>query len=857
MFKITIKSLLGHKVRVVITALAVVVGVSFMAGTFVLTDTITSNFNSLFSSVNKGVDAVVRKPEAFSVSAQEGPGSGTVDERGEVPLSLVDQVAKVPGVAAAEANVFGRAFPIGSEGKTINPTSGAPQFGGNWIVDQTLTPYTLRAGRPPQGPGEVVIDRGTAKRADVKVGNRLRVQALGPAFTARVVGIASFGKSDNFAGASFVLMDTVDASRAFGTAGKATNVMVHGDAGLSQQQLVARLRTAFPRLEAITGAKYIKEQQDSVQKGFSAFSTILSGFAVVSLIAGAFLIYNIFGIIVAQRTRELALLRALGASRKQVTRSVLLEALATGLIASFVGLLAGIGLAQLLTIVLAAVGLDLPSKVVDVAPRTIIVSVLAGTVVTTLSALIPARRASRVPPIAAIRDVAIESAGTSKVRLGIGSALAVLGALSLVSGANSQKFQPVLTGVVLLFAGVVVLGPRLAPILTRGLGAWLPSVKGLTGRLARENAMRSPKRTASTATSLILAITLVGTLTIFLTSFTATINAAVTKGFKGDFQISAGGFTGLSPTLASTVRDLPQVDAVAGLSAGTAALDGDGINVWGTDGPDLAKLLDIKVDKGSLDQLTGADTMALDSDTAAKKRLPVGSSVLLSFADGQRQRFKVVATYAQGGQIGQGASSNYLLPRAAFTKFEPAASQSDLRVLVKGKGGVSDGELRAVLDKVSDDYPTAKVQSLAEIKETQTSQIRAGLAFFLVLMAFSVIVGFFGIAVTLALAVIERTRELGLLRAVGMDRRRMRSMVRWEAVLIALLGTFIGLVLGVAGGAALAATLGREIDTARVSVPVGLLVVFALFAALFGIVAAIYPAYRASKLDVLRAITVE
>lgn len=858
MFKATIKNLLGHKLRVAITALAIIAGVSFMSGTFVLTDTVTATFDDLFADVNQGVDAVVRQQSAYEVD--QGPGGPGGEQRDDLPIELVDTIAAQPDVAAAEASVQGLAIAIGKDGKPINPVNGAPQFGGNWQTVAAMTPYALAEGAAPVGATQAVVDRGTAERGELAVGDPFRVQTANATLDLTVSGIATVGGKDNFAGASFVLMETAAATEAFGQPGKTAAIIVEARDGVSQDQLADSLAGALPvGVEAITGEDFTAEQQDIVQSQLSTFSTVLNGFAGVALVAGAFLIYNIFGIVVAQRTKELALLRALGASRVQVRTSVLIEAFVTGLVASLLGLLAGIGLAIGLTALLNAIGLDTSGTAPVVAPRTVVVSLIVGLVITMLSALLPAWRASRVSPMAAIRDVAVDDSGRSLGRVVIGTVLTVLGSLALLGGSSGQRIAPILIGVVLLFGAVVVLGPRLAPAVTRVLGAWLPRVRGLVGRLARDNAVRNPKRTASTATALVLALTLVGILTIFTSSFTATINAAVVEGFKGDYQIDSGGFGvgGLSPQLAASAKALPEVEAVAGLQIGTASLIGDGITIWGTDGPDLPEVLDIGVNRGSLDELVGTDTIAVSSGTLEFFDLQLGSNLTLGFPSGQTHPFRIVATYTEAGLLGQGAEAQYLISREAFAAFEPAIARSDLRVMVKGAPGVDKAALRSAIEGLLDDYPTAKVRSLDEIQEAQTAQINQVLSFVLVLLALSVFIGFLGIAITLALSVIERTRELGLLRALGMDRRAMKSMVRWEAVLIALLGTTLGLGLGVLGGVALSITAVGDLDTATISIPVVRLLMFAVAAALFGVVAAIFPARRAAKLDVLRAISVE
>jgi putative ABC transport system permease protein len=859
MVKVALKNILGHKVRVLLTALAVIAGVAFMAGTFVLTDTIKKGFDNLFQDANQGVDAVVRQKAAFDLGNGASFSGG---QRDEVPLDLLPKIEAVDGVQSADASVQGFAFIINAKGKPLTNPGGAPQFGSNWPSSEDMNPYELVAGKPPAGPREAVIDKGSADKGHFGVGDTFRVQTQLGTLSLKVAGIATFSGSDNQLGASYVLMDLESAARSFGQEGKASQLLAHAEPGVSQEQLVRNIGAVLPKgIEAITGSSSTQEAQDDLEQGISQFNVILGVFALVSLVAGAFLIYNIFGIVVAQRTRELAMLRALGASRRQIRWAVLIEAIVTGLVASVAGLFAGIGLALLLIAALAAIGLDLPSIVPVIAVRTVIVSVVVGLVVTVVSAFFPAWRASRVAPMAAIRDVAFETGGRSKVRWIIGGAFLVLGALSLISGAAASTGPRVLLGVVGLFIGVVIVGPRIAAPITRAIGAWIPKVRGLTGKMARENAMRNPKRTSATSAAIVLTLMLISVITIFFFSFTASINAAVVKGLKADLEVDSQsfGFGGLSPTLAERLGALPEVAHVASVRQGFALTPGstEGTTVWGTNGPEFAKLLDIGVQKGSMADLTGNDTVALSVDEAKSQHKPVGSSVTLRFPNGQSKPFRVVATYADDGLIGQGSAADYLLSIGAFEANQPNQQQTDQRVMVKAADGVSLEQLRPAVEKVADAYPTAKVQDVDQIQKSQTKFFTQILSFVLVLLALSVLIGFLGIAITLALSVLERTRELGLLRAVGMNRSQVRSMVRWESVLIAMLGTFLGIALGIVGGSALSLTLREDIDTARIDLPIAWLVAFCLVSALFGVLAAIFPAWRASRLDVLDAVTTE
>jgi putative ABC transport system permease protein len=510
---------------------------------------------------------------------------------------------------------------------------------------------------------------------------------------------------------------------------------------------------------------------------------------------------------------------------------------------------------------LKAIGLDLPSTVPVVKPRTVILSLTVGLIVTMVSAFLPSWRASRVLPMAAIREVALETGKRSPVRWIIGGIFLVAGAFGVGAGAAGNTGTSILLGITSLFIGVVIVGPRIAGPLTSAIGFPVPKVAGLTGRMARDNATRNPRRTSATAAAIVLTLMLVSVITIFFSSFTASINAAVVKGLKADLEVASQsfGFGGLSPELAAQLRELPEVSQVAGLRQGYAQPPGSskGTTVWGTDGPAFEQLLDLGVETGSMADLTGDDTVALSADEARSEKAPVGSEVALKFPNGQTQSLRVVATYSEDGLIGQGAPADYLLSLGAYEADMPAQLQTDQRVLVKGAEGVSATQLRTAVDRVADAYPTSTVQDVEEIQDTQTEQLTIALSFVLVLLALSVLIGFLGIAITLALSVIERTRELGLLRAVGMNRTQVWSMVSLESLLIAFLGTFLGIVLGLVGGVALSLTFRADMDTAKVDIPYLWLIAFCVMSAVFGLFASIFPAWRASRLNVLDAVSHE
>ena len=504
MIRVTLRGLFAHKGRLLTTTLAVMLGVAFTAGTLILTDTVGKTFDDLFADVNAGTDAVVRN--ADTVESDFGG-----DQRGTVPADLVETVGAVDGVADVEGFVGGFAQFVDADGEAVgNPGQGAPTFGFNWSTVEELNPYELVEGRAPEGPGEVVSDKGTAADADFTVGDTVEVLTQQGPQQLELVGIATFGDADRPGGASVALFETEVAQQLIGQPGQFSEIAAVADDGVSQTELTARIAEVLPDgLEVITGEADTKEQQDAIAEGLSFFNTFLLIFAFVALFVGCFIIYNTFSIIIAQRTRELALLRALGAGRRQVLGSVLLEALIVGLVAGGIGLAFGVVLAAGLKALLAGFGIDIPAGPTVVTARTVVFALVAGIGVTTVSAIFPAWRAARVPPLAALRDVALDTSGRSRVRLIAGILIVVGGIASLFRGLfgdSGSALANVGLGAIAVFLGVAVLGPVIARPVSRFLGSPLPRLRGMTGTLARENAVRNPKRTATTAAALMIGV---------------------------------------------------------------------------------------------------------------------------------------------------------------------------------------------------------------------------------------------------------------------------------------------------------------------------------------------------------------
>lgn len=845
MLRATLKSLLARKRRLFTTSLAVLLGVAFMSGTFVLTDTLNKTFDDLFADVNEGVDAYVRGVAAFD--------SDFGAQRPRVDASLVATVEDIDGVAAASGGIQGYTQLIGPDGEAVgDPGAGAPTFGGNWVDVDALEPFEIVDGVAPGADDEVVIDKASADTTGYVPGDEAQVLTPVGVRDVTVSGVARFGETDSPAGASYVLFTTAAAQELLAEPGQFDSIAVVADEGVGEEEITARIAEVLPAgAEVLTGAEITAEDQSNIKAGLSFFSTFLLVFAAVALFVGSFIIYNTFSIVVAQRSREMALLRAIGASRRQVLASVLLEAVIVGVIASVVGLFAGIGVAAGLKALLAGFGIDIPAGGIVLLPRTVVVAVLVGLGVSVASAVLPARRASKVAPIAALRDVAFDRSGSSKLRLVAGVVVTAVGVAAMAAGlVGSAGIASVGLGVAVVFIGVAVLGPILAGPIARLVGAPLPRLKGMPGTLARENALRNPKRTSATAAALMIGVGLVGFITIFASSTKASIDEVLADTFTGDIVVDSGsfGFGGLPPELATRLSELPEVDAASGIRFTPAQIDGSVVSLFSADPRAIDRIVDVGVVAGDLADLDDRGIAVLESE-ADERGLAVGDTVPVVFGQTGEQDLQVRAIYTEQQLAGAWFVG---LPVIAAN----VADQVDLQVYVKLADGVSIAEARPAIAAVTSQYPTADVLDEQEYIADQSGQIDQLLNLIYVLLALAVLIALMGIANTLALSIFERTRELGLLRAVGMTRRQLRATVRWESVIIALLGTVLGLAIGLFFGWAMVQALADEGFTAFV-VPVGQLAVIAVIAALAGVAAAILPARRAARMDVLGAIASE
>jgi putative ABC transport system permease protein len=847
MGKATLKGLLAHKFRLAATALAIVLGVSFVAGTYVLTDTINATFTNLFDEVTQGIDVAVRSRDVFT--GQMG------EVRDPIPEEVLNEVKAVDGVKVAEGSVTGFAQFVDKDGKPVT-TGGAPTLGVSISSAPELQAgTTVRSGRLPSGPDEMVVDAQTADKHGFAVGDRVKVLLQGPARTFTVSGIIGFGEAGNLGGATLAGFTLPTAQEVLNREGRFDEIDVVAAEGTTPEQLRDRVRAVLdPRYEVLTGEELSAAQAAAINDTIGRFlSTALLSFAFVALLVGAFLIFNTFTIIVAQRTRELALLRCLGASRRQVLTSVLLESLIVAVIASLVGLGLGVlianGLKALLTGIL---NYDLPTTGTVFLWRTVIVSLAVGIVVTVLAALLPARKATRVPPVAALQpETAFAPTHFRKRRIVLGVLVTLVGIALLLAGLfqnEGNRLVNVGSGAVIVFFGVAILSPLIARPLARLIGWPFAKAFRLPGTLARENAMRNPRRTASTAAALMIGLALVTFVSIFAASIKASTAETLDRTIAADYILMNDSFTPFSPDLAARLADQPELAAVVGVRLGAFKLNGATKQLIGIDPAAYDRVVKTEVLSGSIADLQSGG-LAVKEDVAEANGWTVGERVALQFPRGGTQQVTVKAIYKDNSVNG-----DYLLSLADYERFY--ADQADSQILVQAAPGTTPAASRAAIDRVLVDFPNVTVRDQAEYKAETARQIDQVVNLFYALLALAVVIALFGIVNTLGLSIFERIRELGLLRAIGATRRQVRSMIRWEAVIIAVLGAVLGLAVGVFFGWTIVRAL-RSVGITEFAVPGGQLVIFVVFAALAGILAAVLPGRRAARIDVLRAITTE
>lgn len=886
MGKVTLKNLFGRKFRLVLTSLAVVMGVAFMAGTFVLTDTLGNVFDDLFADTTKGVDAVARAKEPF-----EAQGQNPVDTRPPVPEALDAAVRDIPGVELAQGNVFQYALVLDKEGEAIQ--NQAPTFGTGWYRGPSVSQaFEFVRGDGPERRGQVALDRKTADDGGFRLGDEVTISfaSVEPQqFT--LSGVFEFGgKEDGLAGATLAAFTPARAQEVMDRADEWDSVDVRADDGVSQPEVRDAIRERLPEivrtlgaegistpaLQVITGDKLATEQATDLKDQLSFFNIFLLVFAIISLFVGAFIIYNTFSITVAQRTRELGLMRALGASGRQVVGSVALEALVVGLLSSILGLLLGIAIVKPLEGLLSAFGVDLPTGPMQILPRTIIVSIVVGTLVTFVSAIAPARRAARVPPIAALRDQAV-GPSSGRRRYVWGGILTTVGVVLLAYGLFAAGDQaPLVVGVAaaLVFIGVAMLSPVLARPAAKVLTWPAERMHSVTGVLAQQNAMRNPRRTASTAAALMIGLALVSVIAIVGESAKATFAAAIDDQTKTDFVLSPTNFAPFSSEAATEVRtrfeeDFRDPGAVVEWRGGTVEINGSPDEILGITA-NFRKVSDVPM-RGRFDRAAfNAGGVVLSKDAASERacaesaddlagaKVPcrTGTFLPVRFPTAERaEAVPVAGVYTDDKAIG--SNTDYLLGFDPDTDLweQRFTSTLDVFAFVKKPADASTREAGAIVRDAAKNVGGVEAENKSEFKDRQLAQFNQILGLVYVLLLFAVIIALIGIVNTLALSIYERTREIGLLRAVGMSRVQLRRMVRTEAVVVAVFGSLLGLVIGVIFGAAIVQAL--ESEGIVFTLPVAQLAIFVVLAAIAGLFAGSPPARRAARLDVLQAVNAD
>ncbi len=843
MLRVALKGMWAHKRRLLRTCSAVLLGVAFLAGTLVLGDTMRAGFAQVFADAYSKTNVVVQGTDSV----------GENQERRLVPESVLGDIEKLDTVAVAIPSIDGAAQVVGKDGEVVGG-QGPPTLGGVWVADDPTNPFEIVDGRAPESDDEVVIDRGTAKAGKLKVGESTTIRTPTPV-TVTVVGIAAFGEQDSIGGAGFTGFTPAAArEHLLGGASGYSGISVKAADGVSDDELARSIRPLLPEgFSAKTAAQMQAEAEEAIGDAFlNAFQIFLLVFTGVALLVATFSIYNTFSVILAQRTRESALFRAIGATRSQVLGSIGVEAGAVGLVASLGGVVVGIFLAVGLTALMRNIGVDLPGGI-DVKPTSVVVSLIVGLVVTLLASLVPSIRASRVLPMAALRDAAIDRSDTSRSRAIFGGALAAVGIGVVLYGSLADlKSAPSVVGLgaVLSLFGIVTLGPVVARPVARIIGFPIVRLRGAAGELAVGNAMRNPTRTAGTASALMIGVAVVVLFTVVGSSLTSMIRDALTGSVKADLMLIEQGFSGsgMSPELSDRISQIPGVSHAVGMGFGTVRIGDKDTNVIIVDPSKMDYVMDLDVSRGRFSEV-GSEGLAISKDEAEKRNWSLGTPVEVSFIDGTTLKMPVGVIYDRSELVG-----GIVIPRAAWTAH--STYSIDLLNLVSLDRGADLEKVRKAVDDLGEEFGAPEAQTRTEYADEAAGQVQQLLGIVYVLLALSIVIALMGIANTLALSIHERTRELGLLRAIGQTRAQLRSMVRWESVIIALFGTVGGVGLGLFLAWGMIRSLASEGITGF-SAPVLQLVIVTLVGAAAGVLAGIRPARRAAKLDVLEAISTD
>ena len=839
MFRLSLKMTLARKGRLLLTSLAIILGTSFLAGTSIFSATVNSTFDRLFTDVFRDVDAYVRSTSSVD--------TGFGEQRAPSPISALETILGVEGVSAAVGDMQSYARVIGKDGKPLGEDQGPPTFGG--IASSSVAGlWNTETGRLPIGPKEVMLDRTTAEAGKFAIGDTVRVNALSGTREFSLVGIANYGDISSPGGATFALFDQPTASEFLLKPGFVDAFLIQGDGTLSDEALAKAIDAALlpsDKLETLTGAQITEETTSQIKTVLGFFTTFLTAFSFIALGIGCFVIYNVFSITAAQRQRESALLRAIGASRRQVTNSLLVEAVVIGLVGSTLGFIFGIGLSQALSALLNAIGLEIPTTGLTINSSAIFSTVLVGTIITTLSAILPALRSGRVPPLAAIRETALDVVTGLTRRVIIGLVFMILGVVALVASINGAEVIFLGLGVLAVFAGVLVLGPAISKPVAMLLGKPVARLRGVTGAMSQQNAARNPKRTARTAAPVLIGVALVTSFTALAASIKSEIRESIGSSFRGDFALSVNsrGFGGIPTSVTDQIDQLPEVQTATGVGF-IAAKVGDESPFILVFNPKTADgLYNLEMIEGRQSDL-GKDEIFIEQDKSIEKNLPVGSSVQVTLIDGRSIQLKVAGTY-------KNAYGNYVVSRELFEGV--ATPLFDSFVYISTNTNVSDENARTAISAISADLGVGTLESRTEYIDSQAAQIDQFLALIYGLLFLSVIIAIVGIIITLLLSVFERRHEIGLLRSVGMTRSQVRTMVRWESVITSLFGAVTGVLLGIVTGVVIVVSL-NESGISAFTLPITSTIFILIGSFIIGVIAAVFPAWRATRTEIITAI---
>lgn len=842
MFRTALRNVLAHKARLLMTVLAVMLGVAFVSGTLVFTNTISNAFQNSSAKGFEQVDVAVQ------AKYQDDKGD-TVGKTPELTQAMLDTSAKVPGAASAIGVVGGFTAIADKDGKLIG--GGFRSEGGNYWGTRDAR-YPLAGGHAPSGKDEVAIDSETAKRAGYKVGDTVRISVDGPVLTPTITGVFTTDDGNVAAGGSLALFDTATAQKLFGKAGTYDEIDVKAAAGTSQSALKSALDKALPkgRTETTTGRQLADDQAQMISDSMSGLKQGLLVFAGIALFVGTFIIANTFTMLVAQRTKELALLRAVGASRRQITRSVLVEAFVVGAVAAVTGLVAGIGIGAGLRSLMDSLGATVPDGPLVITSGTVLSALAVGILITMLAAWLPGRRAAKIPPVAAMSSVHAQATTKSLVlrntlgALFTAAGVAVVLAATSMNGTDGQA--PMGLGAVLLIIGVFILTPLLSRPL---IAASAPVLRifGISGKLARQNSVRNPRRTAATASALMIGLTLITGMTVVAGSLQKSIDKMASSAIRADYVVSMANGNELSADVDKKLTTTSGVTATSPLRNAPSRIDGTTEYLTGVTGSAIGMLTDLKVDSGTFK--VGGTQVVVDDDTAKSHGWKAGSTFTAHYEDGKAQRLTVSGVY-EGNELIKGImlDNTTLAPHQT----DPA----DMQVLVKTAGGASSST-KDKLEKALGTNPAIKVQDKKDLSNSIAQTFTLVLNMVYGLLAMAVIVAVLGVINTLAMSVFERSQEIGMLRAIGLDRKGIKRMVRLESLVISLFGGVLGIGLGVFFGWAAGELLGTKMATYELVLPWARMALFLLLAATVGVLAALWPARRAARLNMLAAIKSE